>query len=170
MCARRERERLLTRPSGWRTIAAAYRRLRIYAPQLYTVPVSAYRLSGSVVVGKKCNNVGVARGWTGIARDLLWCTTHRARSHYISLLFPRFFLSVSLSLSLSFYLPHGIATRGWLQVLPEPRYTAHPLIDAWTCARPHRIRKPSDFRDNADAMLSIRTNTFRFLFFHETKI
>ena len=106
MCARRERDRLLTRSSGWRTIAGAYRRLRIYgsAPQL----PSPFLHTGCRGRREKRHNVGrqrsrvVARGWTCIAGDLLWCITHRARSHYIPSLFPS--LSLSLSLSLSFSL------------------------------------------------------------------
>lgn len=109
MCARRERDRLLTRSSGWRTIAGAYRRLRIYgsAPQL----PSPFLHTGCRGRREKRHNIGhrqrgrvVARGWTCIAGDLLWCTTHRARSHYIPSLSPSLSLSHSLSFSLSFSL------------------------------------------------------------------
>jgi len=158
MCARRERERerLLTRPSGWRTIAGAYRRLRIYgsAPQLSS-PFLHTGCPASSGKTSQCRHRrrgrAVARGWTCIAGDLLWCTIHRARSHYIPSLSPSFFLSISLFFSLFLparctILPQGDDYRYYLSDTPRTACRSTHLLMLGRMLGYTEFRKPSDLR------------------------
>lgn len=119
-------------------IAGAYRRLRIYGnvPQLpspyFCIPVVRRRARRENVTMSTV--AAVACGWTCIAGDLLWRTTHRARSHIRPTctcpppFSPSFFLSVSLPTARRSHT--GMITG----ITPIPRTTCvRPLPSMWTC-------------------------------------